>query len=284
METVVGFIGKLVEDTIPKRTTREFPNQKPWLDSGVRSLLRARGAAFKSGDRLAYSHSRRELKRGISEAKRKYQQHIEGHFKTSDSRSMWRGIKAITDYKGSAPPTSRDATLPDALNTFFTRFDIPSTGVPAFPIAPTNQMPTRVLQQHQARSMMKKINITKAAGPDGVPGRVLKACADQLVGVFTDIFNRSLQQAVVPTCLKSTTIVPMPKKQAVKCLNDYRPVALTPIIMKCFERLVLHYIKDIIPADLDIHQLLIGQTDQRKTPSQLPAHGPDPPGGPQHLC
>uniref|UniRef100_A0A3P8TVV3 Transposase Tc1-like domain-containing protein n=1 Tax=Amphiprion percula TaxID=161767 RepID=A0A3P8TVV3_AMPPE len=30
--------------------------------------------------------------------------------------------------------------------------------------------------------------------------------------------------------------------------------------------------------------LLIGQTDQWKTPSQLPAHGPDPPGGPQHLC
>ncbi|KAK3558051.1 hypothetical protein QTP86_006474 [Hemibagrus guttatus] len=32
-------------------------------------------------------------------------------------------------------------------------------------------------------------------------------------GVFTNIFNLSLQQALVPTCLKSTTIVPVPKKQ-----------------------------------------------------------------------
>ncbi|CDR00746.1 unnamed protein product [Oncorhynchus mykiss] len=38
----------------------------------------------------------------------------------------------------------------------------------------------------------KQVNIHKAAGPDGLPGRVLRACADQLAGVFTDIFNLSL--------------------------------------------------------------------------------------------
>ncbi|KAK3548437.1 hypothetical protein QTP70_013069 [Hemibagrus guttatus] len=61
-------------------------------------------------------------------------------------------------------------------------------------------------------------------------------------------------QTVVPPCLKSTTIVPVPKKQQVRSLNDYRPVTLTPIIMKCFERLVLHHIKARIPTDLDRHQ------------------------------
>ncbi|KAI4903543.1 hypothetical protein NFI96_030846 [Prochilodus magdalenae] len=33
------------------------------------------------------------------------------------------------------------------------------------------------------------------------------------------------------------------------CLNDYRPVA--PIIMKCFERLVLRHIKTLLPPSLD---------------------------------
>ena len=37
----------------------------------------------------------------------------------------------------------------------------------------------------------KQVNIHKATGPDGLPGRVLLACADQLAGVFTDIFNMS---------------------------------------------------------------------------------------------
>ena len=38
----------------------------------------------------------------------------------------------------------------------------------------------------------KQVNIHKAAGPDGLQGHVLRACADQLAGAFTDIFNMSL--------------------------------------------------------------------------------------------
>ena len=56
----------------------------------------------------------------------------------------------------------------------------------------------------------KQVNIRKAAGPDGLPGRVLRACADQLAGVFTDIFNMSLIESVIPACFKQTTIVPVP--------------------------------------------------------------------------
>ena len=37
-------------------------------------------------------------------------------------------------------------------------------------------------------------------------------------------------------------------------MNDYRPVALTPVIMKCFERLVLANIKACIPPTHDQHQ------------------------------
>nr|XP_023667962.1 uncharacterized protein LOC111844071 [Paramormyrops kingsleyae] len=62
------------------------------------------------------------------------------------------------------------------------------------------------------------------------------------------------QEAIIPTCLKTTTIIPVPKRQAVTCLNDYHPVALTPIAVKCFERLVLAHIKASIPTDLDSHQ------------------------------
>ncbi|KAI3364054.1 hypothetical protein L3Q82_010884 [Scortum barcoo] len=98
---------------------------------------------------------------------------------------------------------------------------------------------------------MKRINIRKAEGPDKVSGRTLKLCADQLAGVFLDIFNLSLQLAtVIPVSLKTSIIVPVPKKSAVTCLNDYyRPVALTPVIS--FERIVLKHIKDIILAGLD---------------------------------
>ncbi len=35
------------------------------------------------------------------------------------------------------------------------------------------------------------------------------------------------------------------------CLNDWRPVALTPIFSKCFEKLVREHICSVLPASLD---------------------------------
>ena len=43
----------------------------------------------------------------------------------------------------------------------------------------------------------------------------------------------------------------MPKEAKVTCLNDYRPVALMSVAMKCFERLVMAHINTVIPETLD---------------------------------
>jgi len=46
----------------------------------------------------------------------------------------------------------------------------------------------------------------------------------------------------------------VPKTTTVSCLNDYRPVALTPIVMKCFERLVMTQITEKIDVSIDQNQ------------------------------
>lgn len=69
-------------------------------------------------------------------------------------------------------------------------------------------------------------------------------------------FNLSLAPATVLTCFKSTTIIPVSNRSPVPCLNDNRPVALTPITMKCLERAVLANIQSNIPESLDPLQYL----------------------------
>ncbi len=93
--------------------------------------------------------------------------------------------------------------------------------------------------------------VRKAAGPDGITGRVLRSCADQLAGLFTSIFNESLATSVVPTSFKKSVIIPGPKNSKPSCLNDYRPVALISIVMKVFERLLKNHIFSSIPVTLD---------------------------------
>ncbi|KAK3514818.1 hypothetical protein QTP70_032429 [Hemibagrus guttatus] len=78
------------------------------------------------------------------------------------------------------------------------------------------------------------------------PGEVLRDVdPEELKAGYT------LNSSSVDVNGSTTTIIPMPKKSPVFCLNDYHPVALTPIIMKCFERLIMRHIKNLLPPLLD---------------------------------
>jgi len=88
-----------------------------------------------------------------------------------------------------------------------------------------------------------RVNPRRAAGHDGISGRVLKTCVNQLAPVFITIFNLCLAESVVPACFKWSTASPA-------CLNDYRPVALTSVVMKCFERLLKDYICAVLPPSM----------------------------------
>ena len=192
------------------------------MNREVRLLLKTRNTAFRSGDAQAYSTSRANLKRGIKEDKRCYKLKIEGHFSNADPRRMWQGIQAISDYKPShSTPAATDVNFLNELNDFYARFERDNRET-ATKLKSSADHPPITLSSTDVCNALSRISAHKAAGPDNIPGRVLRACAEQLAGVFTDIFNLSLAQAAVPTCFKCTSIVPVPKHSSPKCLNDYR--------------------------------------------------------------
>ncbi|KAI3357833.1 hypothetical protein L3Q82_016221 [Scortum barcoo] len=90
---VLGYISKCTEDVTSTRTVTGYPNQKPWLNAEVRSLLKARDAAFRSGDRLALRAARRQLTAGVKRAKAAYAQRIQGHFTSNESKEYVEGHK-----------------------------------------------------------------------------------------------------------------------------------------------------------------------------------------------
>ncbi|XP_078271729.1 mucin-2-like [Rhinoraja longicauda] len=98
----------------------------------------------------------------------------------------------------------------------------------------------------------RNVSPQQASGPNDIPGRIPKTCSDHLAGVFADIFNLSLLSCHVPTCFKGASIILVPKKSKVTCLNNYRPVALTCAVMKGFERLVIAYIRSYLSNNLDL--------------------------------
>ncbi|KAK3572675.1 hypothetical protein QTP86_004023 [Hemibagrus guttatus] len=215
--------------------------------SGVRALLKSRDSAFRTGDKEALRTARAKLSQANKEAKCKHTQ----EFRTAETPgACGRCIQVITNYKTTPSACDSDASLPDALNDFYAWFEAQNNVAARKTIPPPNNQ-VLCLSTADVKRTLCRVNPRKSAGPDNIPGRVLRECAEQLADVFTDIFNISLSRAIVPTCLKTTTIVPVPKKSTVSCLNDYLPIALTPIVMKCFERLVMRHIQTQLPPTLD---------------------------------
>ena len=106
------------------------------------------------------------------------------------------------DYKGKPRcELPSDASLPDELKAFYAHFEASNTEACTRAPAVLDDCVT-MLSVADVSKTFKQVNIHKAAGPDGLPRRVLKACADQLASIFTDIFNLSLTESVVPTCFK----------------------------------------------------------------------------------
>lgn len=94
--SVTGYISKCVDDVTTTRTVTICANQKPWLNAEIRSLLRTRDTAFRTGDMQSLREARRNVTVGITRAKAPYAQKIKGHFSSTDPGSMWRGIKGIS--------------------------------------------------------------------------------------------------------------------------------------------------------------------------------------------
>ena len=255
------------------------------MNRETRLLLKARDSAFASGDTQAYSTARANLKRGIKRAKHEHKLRIEEHFANSDSRRMWQGIQAITNYKSTkSSPLSSDTSFPDELNSFYARFDRENKETATRADLPANHQPL-ILSTTDVQAVLCRTNARKAAGPNGISGRVLRACAVQLSGVLTDIFNLSLAQATVPTCFKTTTIVPVPKHPTAVRLNDFRPCGT-------------HFnhnevLRDAGPGPCEIHHptnprpvpvCFPGEQEYRGCHRHSPSFHHHPPGYCKHLC
>ncbi len=130
---------------------------------------------------------------------------------------MWQGLRTICAFGNkSSAEVSADPSLAEELNTFYGRFDC-NGGSASGSSRQRSENHVITVTEDEVRRALKGVNIRKAAGPDGITGRVLRSCADQLAGLFTSIFNESLATSVVPTSFKNPS--------SSLCLRTINPLA-----------------------------------------------------------
>ena len=103
--------------------------------------------------------------------------------------------------KASAPRGSRvslegvaGAALPNHMNSFFTRFETHDFSSHISLMSDDSA----VIDQERVLGLFKHVGVNKCPGPDGICGRTLRFCAEQLSGVFQRLFQTSIDTCTIP--------------------------------------------------------------------------------------
>ena len=150
-----------------------------------------------------------------------------------------QGVSNVTDGNGKLTETEEEAAT--ALNTYyhsvFTKDD-GNTPLPHFGEQTTEKIQDVYLSAEGVEEVLLGLNPNKAAGPDDMTSRTMKECAKELAPHLCKIYQKSLDDGEVPQLWKEANIVPIHKSGSKAIMANFRPVALTSVICKVFERII----------------------------------------------
>ena len=85
---------------------------------------------------------------------------------------------------------------------------------------------------------IRKLNINKAHGHDGLSSRILKMCDDSIGTPLFIIYKNCISKGYFPKKWKKANVSPIYKKNEKNLVTNFRPISLLPICGKIFEKLI----------------------------------------------
>lgn len=144
------------------------------------------------------------------------------------------GIPVIIS-EGGAEHSSARAKSDESCRSLSSRCSLANDLGPDFAPPADKPSPTLAGIRFRARDVLcalRGLDVLKAIGPDCIPARVLKFCADELCRPLARLFSWCLRTGVQPNAWKGACVVPVHKKPPSHKDSIYRPTPPPPIISK----------------------------------------------------
>ena len=116
---------------------------------------------------------------------------------------------------------------------------------------------------------LQTLNITKSKGPDNIPSFILKQCRRELAYPLMLLYNKSLETSILPQDWRDANVKPIFKSGDKTQCENYRPISLTCIAVKVFEKILLMKIERFVEENKLIHNSQYGFRRNKSCESQL---------------
>ena len=225
---------------IKVRTSSRDP---PFMSPLVNHLLNQRKRAIQNGNTEANTRLQEKINKLIRENQLSAVKQEFSNQKTG-SKSWWSNVNSITSRKKKQDVSVSASLNPHEINKYFQSVNTDPNYTTPEPL----QIPegTRIpsLSIHEVQHLLLNQK-RSSSGPDNLPYWFWKSFAIELAPIVTEIFNMSLKTNKVPQKWKSANLLPLPKESPLNSCNQLRPISLTDIIMRLFEKSV--YKSEIAP-------------------------------------
>ena len=152
------------------------------------------------------------------------------------TKEWWKTVNKITGRKTNNDKVS-SVIDPGRINEFFQMINTDTQYTTPIPIIIPDSTRIPTVDVNDVTNAMMNLKRTRS-GPDGFPYWFWKDFALYLAPILTRILNSSLKQQSVPILWKLANLTPIPKELPFSECDQLRPISLTNIIMRIFEKLV----------------------------------------------
>jgi len=162
-------------------------------------------------------------------------------------KSKTSNNSSITKIQHNGNDVTDKASISDVFNNYFANIgvnlsrNIPSTAdsfVKYLKAPSRNTFFFSNISEQDIVSSISMLKNTFSAGPDSVPGPVIKYVKFLIATLLAHIFNLSCTTGIFPDGLKLARVTPIFKKGSMTDISNYRPISLLNSFSKLFEKII----------------------------------------------
>ena len=262
-------VTQAMDDWVPWK--RKGGRRKPrWMNGKIERLIDKKKRLWarfreskKQRDREAYKVAEKELKSHVRKAKKNLEKKVADQSKENPKQfyQYLKGQRAnrvkvgpLKDKTGRLVVDAKEqATL---LNSQYVSVFTVDDGAAIPELEPEldedKEMSTVNFTWEKVKKKLDGLNKDSAGGPDGIPPRILKEFSKELSKPLTILFQRSMDESVIPADWKDSEVVPLYKGGSKFEPPSYRPVNLTVACCRVMESLI----NDEVETHLETNKLI----------------------------